>query len=64
MVTITWTKEKEKAVLDAVEKYMVKHEITCAETVMQCDDPYIDATTVMAEIAEILKPEYSDDEEE
>jgi hypothetical protein len=59
---IDWTSEKEKQVLDLIEGYIFKHRVTAGESVMQMDGPQIDAPQLLAEIVDVLKPEFESDD--
>jgi hypothetical protein len=44
--------ETKQFVFDEVMKYYKEHEAFCADTIMQCDNPQIEAPHVLANIAE------------
>jgi len=62
MIKINWTDEKREIVLKIIEDYIIKHKTTCGESVMQCDNPYIEASETMADIVDIIKPERIDED--
>lgn len=64
MVTITWTKQKEKAVLDAVEAFIQKGEFTCGKSVIQTDFGNTGAIELGAELADLVKAEYFDEDDQ
>lgn len=51
--------ETHKKVFDAVIAFLAKHDSWCGESIMQCDNPQIEAPELVAKIADrILQTEY------
>lgn len=59
-VTCELTKEKKEKIIHAILDFFITHKAFHAESVMQCDNPQIEAPVTMAEICEIIdfKVEY------
>lgn len=64
-ITFDETEELKQAVYDRVLKFFVDMESFCGESIMQSDDPIIEAPIVMSDIADDLfkfDVEYIEDE--
>lgn len=59
-VTCELTDEKKEKIINAVLDFFITHKAFHAESVMQCDNPLIEAPVTMTEICEIIgfKVEY------
>ena len=58
---IIWTEEKKEKVLSLIEDYINEHRVSCGESVMQMDNPQVAAPELMADIVDIIEPEYDED---
>lgn len=52
---IQWTEEKTQKVKDLIEDYIIKHNVTCGESVQQCDIPYQESPNLVANIVDTLE---------
>ncbi len=61
MINFKFSKEKQQKVLDLITNFMYTNEVTCAESVYQIDSTNEASIDLVAEIVEIIDPEYSDE---
>lgn len=59
---IKWTEKKKAKVLSIIEDYILEHKVTSGESVMQMDEPQIEAAPTLAEIVDIVKPKLEEND--
>jgi len=60
MVTINWTPDKKEEVILTVEKYILKCNATCGETVQQSDRCQVEAIELFSDLADVIALEDSE----
>jgi len=56
-VEINWTTEKKKAVIKKLEEWIIKHEATLGEIILQSDECIITAPELLSDLVDdIIKP--------
>lgn len=56
MMKVEWTPEKEEKVKKLIEDFIDRHRVSCAESVMQCDNPNLESPVLVGEIVDVLEP--------
>ena len=64
MTHIEWTPEKKEATIKAIEQWIIEHDASSGEHIMQSDGCIISAPELLSDLVDdIIKPTWSWDEE-
>lgn len=63
-ITFDWSEENIEKVKQLIEDFAYEYEVTCAESVQQCDEPNIDSPILVGNLLEVVITDYDYEEDE
>lgn len=61
-MVVQWDEKKTEKVKELITDFIKKHDVTCAESVYQCDAPNLASVELVGEIVDVLDPYVSREE--
>ena len=60
-IKINWNSIKKDKIIMELIFFILRHKVSCGESVQQCNSSALDSVNVMAKLVDIIEPEIIDD---